>query len=263
MRKPLIMKKLIFGFAFVLLIGIILDILVRIFYCRGVNLSFSSQEFSNIASPFISFFGFIGLIITVRITSNQFKLQQSASYFDYYRQTINKILQEKRDGDETMSTIELLKFVLYCNEKYEVLKKFPEYLPDLVRFKNGEDVSSSGKNYDIILGNVRLFRTKLSLLLKRYEILMYEIRDHKQLDNSHKELLLRELFMNQITEYTTGLAIIDLQPDLIEMKENLFIAFINYSKEILPFFNSDLYALNNIIKADDRFNKYLDSKNAF
>lgn len=173
-----------------MLLAILVDILVRMFYCQGINLFFNSQEFNNITLPIISFFGFVGLIITVAIALNQFKHQQSYSYFDYYRESINKFLI--KNNDQRFDTIELLKFAFYTSDKYDELKNFQEYLYDLKSFKKGDNISSNGKDYDRILGNVRYFRTKLAILLKRYELLLDEILSHKYLSETHKDLLLKE-----------------------------------------------------------------------
>lgn len=231
-----------------------IDIVVRLFYCSGISLTFDSQQFNNMASPLISFFGFIGLIITVSITLNQFKLQQSASYFDYYRTLTNKILEEKKFQH---STIELLDFVMYADSKYAELKKDATYLIDLNLYKAGHNVTSTGKSYDRILGEVRLFRTQLSLLLKRYEQLLTEIKEHKNLSISHKDLLLKELFSNQILPYIFGLRYLDSSIDLTEVKDNLFIAFASYAKELWPFFDSNFYDLRKLVEKDSLFSKYL------
>ncbi len=241
---------------FFLTFTIIIDILTRTIYCKNIHLSFDSQEFNNIASPIISFFGFIGLIVTVLITINQFKLQLSSNYFDYYRNSVNKILQEENSSS---NTIQLLNFPLYTYEKYNELKKFPSYLDDFRKYLNGEKVSSNNKDYDILLGTIRLFRTNLAILLKRYELLIIEIRDHREISLSHKDLLFKELFANQIIEYISGLEFLESDQELKEVKNNLFVAFINNQKDRLLFYNSDIFILKNLIEKDDRLKKYLNN----
>ncbi len=233
---------------------VVADIFLRMFYYSDLSLKFDSQEFNNIGSPIISFFGFIGLILTVKIALNQFRLQHSIGYFDYYRTLVNKILQE---NNENSSTIDLLQFILYVDDIYDDLKKNPSYLIDLTRFKRGEVVNSDGKDYDSILGKLRLFRIKLSILLKRYELLILEIKNHNELSVSHKDLLFKELFSNQITDYTVQLEMLDDQSELRDLKENLFIAFVNHSKEKLPFFNENIYALKKMLVGDPFYAKYL------
>ena len=61
----------------------------------------------------------------------------------------------------------------------------------------------------------------------------------------------------KITEYTVGLQFVDFE--LSEVKENLYIAFANYSKDKLPFYNTDLYKLKNKVEADVRLEKYLEN----
>ncbi len=251
----MIKNKTILALIIITLLAVLVDILVRMFYCQGINLLFNSQEFNNIASPLISFFGFVGLIITIVIALNQIKHKQSSSYFDYYKGYINKFLIEK--DDRQLDTIALLKFAFYTSEKYDELKKFPEYLSNLKSFNLGENISSNGKDYDGILANVRYFRAKLAILLKRYEFLLDEILSHKHLSKTHKDLLLKEFFENQITEYTVGLQFVDLE--LSEVKENLYIAFVNYGKDKLPFYNTDLYELKKKVEADIRLEKYLEN----
>ncbi|PKQ45540.1 hypothetical protein CSW08_07500 [Confluentibacter flavum] len=227
---------------------------MRIFYCQQINLKFDSIEFNNIASPIISFFGFIGIIVTIILGFDQFRHLQSSNYFDYYRSAINNFLTE--ENDDNLSTIHLLDFTLYCDDKYDELKKFPEYFTDLNDFKKGIKVSSKGKKYDEILGNVRYFRTKLHILLKRYSLMIDEISQHKQLNKTHKELLLKEFFENQITEYTTQLLLAD-RIELKDVKENFYIAFSNVIKEDLAFYDSDLYELKNKIEENDDLKIYL------
>lgn len=246
-------NRAVLTFIIIALLTVVIDILIRMFYCQGISLHFNSQEFNNIASPVISFFGFVGLIITVIIALNQLKLQQSSSYFDYYRSSVNKFFDEK--NDEQFNTIELLQFVFYTSDKYEELKKIPEYLSDLKKFKQGDNITSNDKGYDNILGNVRYFSAKLAILLKRYELLINEILDHKYLSETHKDLLLKEFFENQITKYTVGIEFADIE--LREVKENLYIAFTNHHQDVLPFYNNDLYKLKELVEADVRLKKYL------
>jgi hypothetical protein len=239
---------------FIIIVG--LDIFIRIYYCKGIYLTFNSQDFSNLATPIISFFGFIGLIITGKIALNQFRLQLSVNYFDYYRNMTNRILTE---NTFSISTLELLDFVSYVHEKHIELMKFPLYKQDLQRFKDGEIVYSTGKDYDVILGQVRLFRTKLGLLLKRYELLLVEMRDHKYLDNAHKDILLKELFDHQILNYLFGLQFIESDQELKGIIEDLYIGFMPYAKEMWPFFDSTFYDLRNLVNNDPFLKKYLNN----
>ena len=248
------MKNNILIALILLCVFVVIDVCLRMFYCGGFYMAFNSQEFNNIASPLISFFGFIGLIITAKIALNQFKLQQSVSYFDYYKTLINKILQDNTQG---ISTIELLDFVSYSDTKYSDLKRYPSYIIDLEKFKKGDNVTSNGKEYDQILAQIRLFRIKLMILLKRYELLLIEIRDHKQLEISHKDLLFRELFANQILNYFYGLKMVETEIELIDVKQNLYIAFMNHSKEQLPFYDASFYELKLLIEKDINLQKYL------
>jgi len=233
---------------------LILDVAIRIYYTSGIYLKFNSQEFNNIASPVISFLGFVGLIITVTIAIRQLNLQQSSGYFDYYRNAINKMLQE---NDKSSNTLELLDFVNFTDDIYYKLKKDPNYTSDAMKFKAGEIVNSNGKSYDNELGKLRLFRTKLGILLKRYELLILEIKKHDNLSSSHKDLLYKELFVNQITNYTVQLQLIEEFEDVREMKENLFIGFENRYREQLPFYDKSFYDLHVIVLADPIFKKYL------
>jgi len=250
------MNKIKIKYLLAILIAFIaIDILVRIYYCRGIYLVFNSQEFNNLATPLISFFGFIGLIITARIALNQFKLQLSVNYFEYYQNVTIKILTE---NTFSISTLELLDFVSYVHGRHIDLLKFPSYWDDLKRFKSGENIYSAGRDYDLILGQVRLFRTKLGLLLKRYELLIVEIKNHKYLDNSHKDILFIELFDNQILNYIFGLQYIESDKELMEIVENLYIAFMPYSKEMLPFFDDTFYDLRKLVTENVEFKKYLE-----
>ncbi len=247
-------NRIVIIFSSLLIFAITVDIFVRIFYCLQINLKFDSTEFNNIASPIISFFGFIGVIVTIILGFDQFRHLQSSNYFDYYRSAINNFLTE--ENNDNLSTIELLDFTLYCDDKYDELKIFSEYFTDLKNFKKGIKVSSKGKKYDKILGNVRYFRTKLHILLRRYSLMIDEISQHKQLNKTHKELLLKEFFENQITEYTTQLLLAD-RIELKEVKENFYIAFSNFNKEDLAFYDSELYELKNKIEENDNLKIYL------
>jgi len=94
---------------------ILSDILVRIFYCSSAHLKFNSQEFNNITSPIVSSLGFIGVIITISLTLNQFKHQQGTNYFNYYRDYIHNIANENSNDKESghFSTANLLDFPFF------------------------------------------------------------------------------------------------------------------------------------------------------
>lgn len=233
---------------------VISDLLLRIFYCCDFYLKFDSQEFNNIVSPIISLLGFIGLIFTIRIAITQLKLQNSSGYFEYYRNLINKILQ---DNNGNYSTADLLQFSMHAERVYATLKQNPLYVIDVQRFKSNENTNSDGKDYDSILANLRSFRVGLSILLKRYELLIFEIKVHSELSASHKDLLFKELFANQIRKYTVQLNYMDNDSQYTEIKENLFIMFSHYQRHNLLFFNDDIYELKRKLERDPQFTDYL------
>lgn len=232
-----------------ILIGIMIDITIRSFYCSECHLKFSSQEFNNIASPLISLLGFFGVTYTILLTRNQLKYQQSSYYFNYYRDFNNNILAKKFD-DDLFPTTRLLDFCFYAEEKYEELKAYPEYLEDLEKFKKGEVIERYKKVYDKIQGELRLFSAGLIILVKKYIGVINEIKTHKSLDETHKQILLKELFDTQIDSYYYAFQLIDLEEDLQEVKENLYIGFSLYPQEDLKFFSKSIYELKVFIDND-------------
>ena len=242
-------KQIIIILLILIFLGVICDISIRSFYCSSIHLSFDSQEFNNIASPIIAFLGFIGVIITVLLTLKQIKNQQGSTYVNYYREYINKIAKDTPATNDafSFSTAELLKFTFYSIDKFEELQKYPEYFSDLEKFKNGENIVSSNKPYDIILGNVRLFAATISILLKQYISLIREIEDHEYLDKTQKLLLLKDLFDSQVTEYYISCKMLDELPDLIEVRDKFYIGFAQLKKENLLFYNEQFYNLKKLI----------------
>lgn len=244
-----------------LLFAIIADILIRWFYNSNAALSFNSQEFNNIASPVISFIGFIGVIITILLTLNQLKQQQATNYFNYYREYIDEIANwSPKENSGAFSTIELLQFPFYSGEKYEILKSNPEYMTDLQKFKTNLSVTNDGKSYDSILGNIRLFKASLIILLRKYYSLINEIQNHKVLDKTHKEILFKDLYETQLGDYTSGCWLISIDSDLIKMKENLYIAFSQSMKDKVMFYDSDFYELLELVEKNETLNLLKNAK---
>lgn len=219
------------------------------FYCSSVHLSFNSQEFNNICSPIISLLGFFGVIITISLALKQFKHQQGSNYFNYYRDYINNIANENPITNDNLvfSTSELLQFPIYSWDKFDELKKYPEYFHDLEKFRSGETVNSENKPYDKILINVRLFSGRLDILLKRYISLIIEIDTHKTLDNSQKSLLLKGLFDSQVEKYYNGCWLMETDNELKEIKDSFYNAFASVMKDQLLVFNSNFYKLKVLI----------------
>lgn len=242
-------SKLIFIILIFLIALISIDIAIRLFYCTKIHLSFNSQEFNNILSPIISFFGFVGVIVTILLTLRQIKHQQGSNYFNYYKEQINKMASEAptKDNGIVFSTYDLLNFPIYVSNKYDDLKKYPDYFVDLAKFKAGTSIKSDGKPYDLILGNVRLFSTSLILLLKRYKSFINEIDNHKVLDKTQKHLLLKELFDTQIEKYYNGCWLIDFDKELKNIKKNLYWAFVPNMTSNLLFFDDKFYDLKAFI----------------
>lgn len=244
---------------FVLLgLAFIADISIRVFYCGSAHLSFNSQEFNNIASPIISLLGFIGVIVTILLTLNQLRQQQSSDYFKYYKEFIDNIATENptKKNNIQFSTFELLQFYLFVMDKYSLLKENKEYLKDLSLYKAGKSVRSEGKSYDIILGNIRLFHASLLILLRRYYMLINEIDRHKFLDKNHKEILFKHLYESQLGDYTSGVWLLGFEDELKEIKENLFTGFIPdlKQKDKLKFFNPEFYELFHLVEKNKTLN---------
>lgn len=154
------------------------------------------------------------------------------------------------------STPDLLNFPIYVSNKYDDLKKQSEYFTDLDNFKAGVAVRSDGKPYDTILGNIRLFNTSLIILLKRYRSFINEIDNHVQLDNTQKQLLLKELFDTQVEKYYNGCWLVDFDSELKEVKEKLYWAFVPNMKVDFKFFDSKFYELKNYIDTREDLKKH-------
>ncbi len=250
--------KYFFGTVILLIIVVSTDVIIRTLYCNGIRLSFNSQEFNNILSPVISLFGFIAVVVTILLTLKQIKHQQGSNYFNYYKEQMNKMVSETPTNNNgiTFSTADLLNFPIYVSNKFDDLKKHSEYFSDLEKFKAGMEVRSDGKPYDTILGNIRLFNASLNILLKRYRSFINEIDNHKQLDTTQKQLLLKELFDTQVEKYYTGCWLVDFENELKKVKENLYWAFVPNMKMDFKFFGSKFYELRNFIDTREDLKKH-------
>lgn len=254
MRK----SKFLFWLVAVLIVVIVVDITIRALYCTNIHLNFDSQEFNNILSPIISLFGFIAVVVTILLTLKQIKHQQGSNYFNYYKEQINKMAAEAPTNNNgvAFSTSDLLNFPMYVSNKFDDLKKYPEYFADIEKFESGVPVRSDGKPYDGVLGNVRLFSASLGILLKRYKSFITEIDSHELLDDTQKKLLLKELFDSQVEKYYNGCWLIDFHSELKEVKEKLYWAFVPNIKEDFRFFDSKFYALRDFIDTREDLKKH-------
>lgn len=258
------MKKVyIIALLLILIFLLGVDIFIRLFYCSNVHLSFNSQEFNNVASPIISLLGFVGVIVTILLTLRQMKHQQGSNFLNYYREHINKIANATPQGNPNVmiATSELLQFPFYAWSKFDDLKKFPEYFHDLEALQGGIKVNSSGKPYDTILGNVRLFNAALLIQTRSYLSLIKEIEGHDVLDNSQKQLLLKDLFDSQVEKYYNACWLVENDPELQVVKSQLYTAFTTIStKERLLFFNEAIYELKRFIDSRPDLIKLTEAK---
>jgi hypothetical protein len=228
-----------------LLVAVSVDITVRVLYCTNINLEFNSQEFNNILSPIISFFGFIAVVISILLTLRQIKNQQGTNYFNYYKEQINKLALENRSNNSTaiFSTKELLDFPMYVSNRYNDLEMIPEYFTDLQKSQLGLSVRSEGKLYDKILGNLRAYRMALGILLDKYKLLIDEIESQTLLDDTQKKLLVKELFESQVEHFYSNCWVVENDGELKEIKSKLYLAFVPNSKLNPTFFDRDFYRL--------------------
>jgi hypothetical protein len=251
-------SKIFFWSIILLVIVVIVDIIIRVLYCTDINLGFDSQEFNNILSPIISSFGFIAVIVTILLTLKQIKHQQGSNYFNYYKDQINKMASQAPTDKNgiAFSTSDLLNFPIYVSNKFDDLKKYPEYFIDVEKYNLGLAVRSDGKTYDKILGNVRLFSASLHILLRRYRSFINEIDNHELLDSTHRMLLLKELFDTQVEKYYNGCWLIDFDEELKDIKDKLYWAFVPDIKADFKFFDAKFYELKNFIDTRDDLKKY-------
>ncbi|MDP4284283.1 MAG: hypothetical protein Q8891_07650 [Bacteroidota bacterium] len=224
-------------------------------------MKFDSQEFNNISTPIISFFGFVAVVITIALTIKQIKSQQGNNFLIYYRETFQKIAAETIENKQSIgfSTYELLNFVIYYRSAFLDLKKFPQFVSDLNDFKRGINSSSSGKTYDNILGNARFFMASLDILLKRYKSLLGEIMQHTILDATQKELLIKDLFDSQGYKYYYGITVLESDSELKEMVSDFYIDFGIYEREKLKVFNNQFFQLRNIIQNNEQLKRIMES----
>ena len=152
----------------------------------------------------------------------------------------------------------MLKFHTYVYDVYGKLEHHSEYFEDLEKFRNGIAVNSEDKEYDKILGTLRLFQACICILLKRYKGFIFEIQTHSILDDNHKDLLLRDIFDSQITDYLNGCWVMEQNEELMTIKNDLYIGFSRFETSL--FFNDSFYELRNIILDNPDFKKYLNSK---
>jgi len=206
--------------------------------------------------------GFGAVVFTIFLTLKQIKHQQGSNYLNYYKEQINKMASEPPTNKNgiAFSTADLLDFPMFVSNKYDDLKKHPEYFTDLEKFKSGVPVKSEGKQYDLILGNARLFYTSLILLLKRYRSFINEIDNNKLLDRTQKQLLLKELFDTQVEKYYNSCWLMDAEQELKVIKENLYWAFATTMKNDLLFFGNKFYELKYFIDTRDNLKKFTEAE---
>ena len=254
--------KLIIWCILLLIALVSIDIIIRSIYCTDAHLRFNSQQFNNILSPIISAFGFGAVVVTIFLTLKQLKHQQGGNYLNYYKEQINKMASESptEKNGIAFSTTDLLDFPIFVSNRYDDLKKYPEYLTDLEKFKSGNTVKNEGKPYDLILNNIRLFYTSLILLFKRYRSFINEIDNTKLLDKTQKQLLLKELFDTQVEKYYNGCWLMDNEEELKVIKENLYWAFATIMKNDLLFFGNKFYELKNFIDTREDLKKFTEAE---
>jgi len=253
-------NKILIGLLILLGVLFVLDISIRLFYCSGISLQFNSQEFNNIGSPIISLLGFAGLVLTIILSTSQLKHQQGLPYFEFYKKYIDDMAQSRLgDASTGFSTLELLGFIKYGRKIYQRIRENPEYIHDQKAYEGGAEVINAGKMYDNALGTARLFSAYLDILLKRYRSTIAEIVENKFLDRSQQDLLLKHLFETQVDKYYYGCVILNTNPDLKEVRENLYLAFDSNVKYKL-FFNENFFALYHRIENDPRLKKLMEVK---
>lgn len=251
------LKTIVIGLIGILVLLISVDILIRLFYCSGLRLDFDSTKFNNISTPIISFFGFIGLIITIIILANQYKSVKSEQYYKHYKEQIELIYKDKF-SDNFYDNIRLIDFLNFVDNEFHKLKNNKDYTNDVERFIEGNYINGENKSYSSDLSLIRAFNAQALILYKMVMNLIKEIELHKQLTNHHKNLLLDNIINNIIIKYLTGCSI--LKSNLKNIIDEFYIGFIrtNNQLEFSKFFNQLFFDLYDYIMHKPELNKYYD-----
>jgi hypothetical protein len=182
-----------------LLLALVVDILIRTYYCQGVYLKFDSNEFNNIASPIISLLGFIGVIVTIVISMEQFKSSISEKYLiqlnEYIRSNYEEI--EKSEVDKLpYKKGEIIKFFSHVRLEYENLLQDKNYTTNKNLIKqNNYDLNP--ETYNNILAPLRLFNVQSRMLFKEYFNKLNEILENTQIVRNQKEIIIQCRLVNE------------------------------------------------------------------
>jgi len=82
---------------------------------------------------------------------------------------------------------------------------------------------------------------------------------HKILDTSQKELLIKDLFESQVYKYYYGITLLESHSELKEVVNDFYIDFSFLEKEQLRAFNNQFFQLRNIIQNDEQLKRIMES----
>ena len=252
-------KNAVYILLIAILLALIIDILIRIYYCQGVYLKFDSGEFNNIASPIISLLGFIGVIVTIVIAMKQFKLSISEKYLiqlnDYIKSNYEEV--EKSEVDKLpYKKGDIVKFFSYVRLEYESLLQDKNYTTNKELIKQ-DNYDLNPQTYDNILGSLRLFNVQSRMLFKEYFNKLNEILENPQIVENHKEIIIGNFINNVLSYYIASCEIIkNTYPEMID---DFFIGIdlsIKEKPQIMYYFDDDFFELYDFIMKNENLKKH-------
>ncbi len=248
-------EKVIIWVISLFILTLICHIIIRTYYYPNLRLQFDSTEFHNFLIPIISFLGFIGLIITIIISINQYKSIRSEQYYRYYKDQLESI-ESKKVPDGFYDNSFLLDFFPYSFNQYVKLQNIDEYRDDCKVFLSGNEVESTSSSYSGNLEEIRMFNEQGLTLYQSILTLIKEIEKHKQLINSHKELLLDNLISNLLSKYIFNCRYV--YSVFEEQIEDFYLNFDSKiaNKDTLKFFSKRFFELFDYISNNPELIKY-------
>jgi hypothetical protein len=222
--------QILIGVLFLFIILLITDVFVHLRYQSEKVLQFDSNEFNNILTPIISFLGFLCIIITIIVALNQLYFNNSETYYKGISEVIFEIFN-RAPKENFYPNIQVFDFLMTIRSRVDEVLKDEQYKYDLQNFLSGKAVSSKGRQYDDILGELRFFKIQALMLYKETLNLIKEIETHPKLTEIHKDLLLQKLIGGPCSEYLACCKLLIEHPE-INWIENCYQGF-------LPEFQND------------------------
>lgn len=219
----------------ILITLISIDLLTGIWFWNKYNLLFSAENFNNIFTPILTMLATIIYGIALFISIRQNKIILSQSIKPYYEKEIKKLAKRAKKTiienkiifpNEKINALNYIRFINKSvfedeiiggnNIKFVGLLKSQEYLDDLSRFRNGEELSwgyIENREYIAQLLFLLNFATinPIFFLYSDIKTLIQEINQSKLLQEE-KSLLKKRIKSNLLSEYMAFILFLDNSP---------------------------------------------------